>query len=143
MEKIISMKNIYKLIIFGLLCCLAAGVFSQTPKEVYKELRMKNVLYPKIVLAQSILETGWFKCEYCSLSKNNLFGLWNSKQQKYFEYDDWRESIDGYLSSIQYKYHPRKYSSYYDFLKRIGYASDPKYISKLKSIVKKINEEII
>jgi len=71
-----------KLLFIALLSCSQA--FGQTTDEVLKELKAQNVLYPEIVLAQSILETGWFKCKNCSLDNNNLFGLWNSKKQEYY-----------------------------------------------------------
>jgi flagellum-specific peptidoglycan hydrolase FlgJ len=111
--------------------------YTQTTNEVYTELLKQNVKHPDIVLAQSILETGSYKCKGCSLDKNNLFGLWNSKKKEYFYYTTWKESIGGYLRSIQSKYDKNKYKDYYDFLFKIGYASDPNYIKKLKKINRK------
>jgi len=125
-----------KKIIIGL-CLIPFCFIGQTPGEVLKELKKQNVLFPEIVLAQSILETGWYKCERCSMDKNNLFGLWNSSKKEYFSYDTWQESIGGYKRGIQYKYYRKEYKSYYEFLTDIGYAEDPKYISKLKQIASK------
>jgi flagellum-specific peptidoglycan hydrolase FlgJ len=122
----------------AMLCSIQA--FSQTPESVLKELKSKNVLFPEIVLAQSILETGWFNCNNCSMDVNNLFGLYNSKKKEYFPYANWEESINGYKRGIQYKY-SEKYDDYYAFLVDINYAADPNYISKLKTIVKIINGE--
>lgn len=122
----------------AMLCSIQA--FAQTPESVLKELKSKNVLFPEIVLAQSILETGWFKCNNCSMDVNNLFGLYNSKKKEYFPYANWEESINGYKRGIQYKY-SEKYDDYYAFLDDINYAADPNYISKLKTIVKIINGE--
>ena len=121
------------LVVWGLICY---PLYSQTPTSVLQELETHKVLYPKIVLAQSILETGWFKCEKCSLSKNNLFGLWNSRKKEYYSYTTWEESIDGYKNLIQYRYDSTLYDSYYIFLEKINYAVDPNYITKLKQIVK-------
>ena len=45
-----------KLLFIALLSC--SQVFGQTKDEVLIELKAQNVLYPEIVLAQSILETG-------------------------------------------------------------------------------------
>ena len=72
--------------------------------------------------------------------KNNLFGLWDSRNQKYFEYVTWQESIGGYKRGIQYKFFRKDYKEYYKFLEEIGYAEDPNYISKIKTIVKKIQK---
>lgn len=129
------MKNL----IIGI-CLLPLPFLSQTTKEVLTELEKQEVWYPEVVLAQAILETGWFGCEKCSLDKNNLFGLWDSRNQKYFEYDTWQESIGGYKRGIQYKFFRKDYKDYYKFLEEIGYAEDPNYISKLKTIVKKIQK---
>ena len=119
------------------LCLLPLFSIGQTTKEVLIELEKQNVLYPKIVLAQSILETGWYDCKNCSLDNNNLFGLWNYKKQEYYYYTNWKESIGGYKRGIQYKYFKKEYKDYYHFLSEIGYATDPQYIIKIKNIVKK------
>ena len=123
----------------AMLCCIQT--FAQTPESVLKELKSKNVRFPEIVLAQSILETGWFKCNNCSMDVNNLFGLYNSKKKEYFFYSTWQNSIDGYKKGIQYKYFKKEYADYYEFLVDIHYAADPNYISKLKTIVKIVNGE--
>jgi len=121
-----------------LLFLLPSIIFhTQTTNEVYTELLKQNVKHPDIVLAQAILETGWYKCKDCSLDKNNLFGLWNNKKKEYFYYTTWQESIGGYLRGIQSKYDKDKYKDYYDFLSKIGYASDPNYINKLKILIAK------
>ena len=126
----------FKLVIIGLVLPLIS--FTQTPKEVLAELEKQNVKYPKIVLAQSIEETGWYKCKNCSMDKNNIFGLWNHKKQEYYKYDTWQLSIGGYKRGIQYKYDASKYKDYYEFLKKIGYASNPNYIPNIKQIIKKL-----
>tara|TARA_R110000803_G_scaffold37219_1_gene80193 strand:+ start:1413 stop:1811 length:399 start_codon:yes stop_codon:yes gene_type:complete len=129
-----------KKMIIGLavLCCIQ--VKSQTPKSVYDELVKQGVKYPKVVLAQSILETGWYECDNCSLDKHNIFGLWNSRKNEYFYYTNWKESIGGYKRGIQYKYFKKEYKDYYHFLNDMGYASDPQYTIKLKKIVNKLKD---
>ena len=42
--------------------------------RLYATLQKYGIRYPKIVLAQAILETGYFTSRVC-LDKNNLFGL--------------------------------------------------------------------
>ena len=103
---------------------LPITIWGQTTEEVLKELKEQDVLYPKIVLAQSILETGWYKCDGCSLDNNNLFGLWNSKKKEYYYYSNWKESIGGYKRGVQYKYFKKEYKDYYHFLTDIGYPPD-------------------
>ena len=129
-----------KKMIIGLavLCCIQ--VKSQTPQSVYDELVKQGVKYPKVVLAQSILETGWYECDNCSLDKHNIFGLWNSRKNEYFYYTNWKESIGGYKRGIQYKYFKKEYKDYYHFLNDMGYASDPQYTIKLKKIVNKLKD---
>lgn len=45
-----------------------------TIPNLYKEIIRNGILYPKIVLAQAILETGWFRSSVCR-NKHNLSGL--------------------------------------------------------------------
>lgn len=108
-----------------------------TIQNLYRELCTKGVKYPEIVLSQAILETGWFSSNLCNQS-NNLFGLYNSRTKSYFAFDNWQDSIDGYLNSVQYKFSVDKYDCYYDFLNDIGYAEDPLYTKKLQKLVSKL-----
>ena len=57
--------------------------FSPTPEfpdidlhkeNVYKMCVEYGIKHPEIVTAQSILETGNYACDSCSLNKNNIFG---------------------------------------------------------------------
>ena len=124
------------------LCLIPLLSVGQTTNEVLKELKKQDVKFPEIVLAQSLLETGWYKCTSSSRDVNNLFGLYNSRKKEYFPYDNWKESIGGYKRGIQYKYFKKDYQDYYQFLNDIGYASDPQYTTKLKKLVKKIKDAI-
>lgn len=65
-----------------------------TIPNLYKEI-IRNV-YPPIVLAQAILETGWFRSSVC-LNKHNLFGLTNPRTGKYYEFNHWTESVRSLL----------------------------------------------
>lgn len=112
---------------------------SNNPEEYLIEaLNYYNVQHPEIVYAQAILETGHFKSNVCK-KYNNLFGLYDSKNKRYYKFDHWSDSIIGYLNYIQYKYTPPQ--DYYDFLEEIGYAEDPEYVNKLKRIVKQYSYE--
>lgn len=97
-----------------------------------------NLQHPEIVYAQAILETGHFKSKLCK-EANNLFGLYNSKDKQYYKFNHWSESVVAYKEWIQRKY--RSPENYYTFLKRINYASDINYISKLKQIEIKIKND--
>lgn len=104
-------------------------------KELVKEACIYfGVEYPDIIVAQSILETGHYHSNNC-IKHNNLFGLYNSKRGQYYKFDTWWKSVVAYRDMIQYKL--RDNEDYYKFLTRIGYAEDPEYINKVKSIVKR------
>ena len=98
-----------------------------TIPNLYKEIIRNGILYPKIVLAQAILETGWFRSSVCR-NKHNLFGLTNPRTGKYYEFNHWTESVRAYYTKVQYKY---KGGNYLLWLDEIGYAEDPKYIIQL------------
>lgn len=99
--------------------------------SLYNELLKNNIKHPKIVLAQAILETGWFKSPVCR-NKGNLFGLTNPRTGDYYEFDHWKESVIAYRDKVQYKY---KGGNYLLWLRKIGYAEDPGYVSALVRIL--------
>lgn len=101
-----------------------------TIQNLYLELVKQDVKHPEIVLRQSILETGWFKSYSCK-KRHNLFGFWY--KGKYKEFDTWKQSVT-YYKKWQTKHYKNQDLNYYDFLVKRGYAADPNYISKLKSI---------
>ncbi len=101
-----------------------------TPQNVEYWCNEAGVHHKEIVTKQAILETGWFRSYNCR-KRNNLFGLWDSRKHKYFEFDHWIQSIEGYKNMIQYKYQG---GDYYLFLDSIGYAEAENYISTLKKI---------
>lgn len=104
-----------------------------TIPNLYEEIKRNNILYPKIVLAQAILETGWFRSSVCR-NKHNLFGLTNPQTGKYYEFGHWTESVRAYYTKVQYKY---KGGNYLLWLRDIGYAEDPGYICSLTQICRK------
>ena len=104
--------------------------------EVIREVGLSNGL---IVLAQALLETGHFSSNVCK-EYNNLFGLYDSKNKRYFRFNRWEDSVVAYQRMIQYRY---KGGNYFQFLKRIGYAEDPRYIVKLARMVKSIYKDVV
>lgn len=103
-----------------------------TIPNLYAEIIRNGIRHPKIVLAQAILETGWFTSPVCR-NKHNLFGLTNPRTGKYFEFGHWTESVRAYYTKVQYRY---KDGNYLLWLKKIGYAEDPRYVREIIHILK-------
>lgn len=103
-----------------------------TIPNLYAEIIRNGIRHPKIVLAQAILETGWFTSPVCR-NKHNQFGLTNPRTGKYFEFGHWTESVRAYYTKVQYKY---KEGNYLLWLRDIGYAEDPNYVCSIISILK-------
>ena len=109
---------------------------NKTPEEGIDEaLQYYEIKHPTIVKAQAILETAHFTSDLC-VKNNNLFGLYDSKNKRYYSYNHWWESIEAYKKLIQRKYDNSKY--YYMFLEDIKYAKDKEYINKLKEIAEEL-----
>ena len=96
-----------------------------------KSIEKYGISHQRIVIAQALLETGYFTSRVC-LECNNLFGL-RRKDGSYYEFNNWEESVKAYKDYVQYKY---KGGSYLNFLKVIGYAEDPNYVIKVAQIAK-------
>lgn len=105
-----------------------------TIPNLYKEIIRNGILYPKIVLAQAILETGWFCSSVCQ-NKHNLFGLTNPRTGKYYEFNHWTESVRAYYTKVQYKY---KGGNYLLWLDKIGYTEKPMYKKAIYCILKSL-----
>lgn len=105
-----------------------------TIPNLYQEIIRNGIQYPRIVLAQAILETGWFRSPLCR-NRHNLFGLTNPKTGKYYEFNHWTESVRAYYTKVQYKY---KGGNYLLWLRDIGYAEDPRYVREVAQVLKKI-----
>lgn len=103
-----------------------------TIPNLYKEIIRNGILYPKIVLALAILETGWFRSSVCR-NKHNLFGLTNPRTGKYYEFNHWTESVRAYYTKVQYKY---KGGNYLLWLDEIGYAENPRYTDSIINILR-------
>ena len=104
-----------------------------TADNLYDALIYYEIKFPKEVLAQSILETGNFTSELCK-KNNNILGLYDSYNKRYYKFDHWTDCIEAYKTKVEYKH--RDGEDYYLFLSRIGYASDPMYVKKIKDIIK-------
>ena len=102
---------------------------------VMDEVGISNQLF---VLAQAVLETGNFGSNVCR-NYHNLFGLYDSRNKCYYKFARWEDSVIGYQKFIQYRY---KGGNYLAFLRRIGYAEDPSYTSKVAQIAKRLYKQL-
>ena len=112
-----------------------------TIPNLYLEIIRNGIQHPKIVLAQAILETGWFRSPLCR-NRHNLFGLTNPQTGKYYEFNHWTESVRAYYTKVQYRYCQKNQTStsdvdYLKWLQQIGYAEAPMYIQSVKEIMKR------
>lgn len=105
-----------------------------TIPNLYQEIIRNGIRHPKIVLAQAILETGWFRSPLCR-NRHNLFGLTNPKTGKYYEFNHWTESVRAYYIKVQYKYTG---GNYLLWLHKIGYAEDPRYVREVMKVVSQL-----
>ena len=103
--------------------------------DVIEEVGLSNQLF---VLAQAVLETGHFTSPVCK-NYHNLFGLYDSKHKDYYRFARWEDSVVGYQKFIQYRY---KGGNYLQFLKRIGYAEDPRYTSTVAKIATQLYKRL-
>lgn len=105
-----------------------------TIPNLYREIIRNGIQHPKVVLAQAILETGWFTSSLCR-NRHNLFGLTNPKTGKYYEFNHWTESVRAYYTKVQYKY---KGGNYLLWLREIEYAEDPKYVREVMKVLSQL-----
>ena len=139
-DNIIKFLETWGLVIFAFLLFLicVALCHSQTVQQVRLEVMKYEVDedHVDIIVAQSVLETGWYESLWCK-NFENIFGLTTkvagSRVAQVFS--DWRYSVRSYYNQIYSRY---KGGDYYVFLKDLPYAMDPEYIDKLKQIKDKI-----
>ena len=112
-----------------------------TIPNLLAEIKKNNIKYPKIVLAQAILETGWFKSSVCG-NKHNLFGFTNPRTGQCYEFNHWSESVAAYYNvaayydKVQYRY---KGGNYLIWLRDIGYAEDRGYIRAIIRVLRNLD----
>lgn len=109
----------------------------ENPEEfLYERLLMEGIKEPDIVYAQAMLETGNFTSRLC-VEDHNLFGLYDSVHQCYYQYSDWRECVRDYKKLVEKKY---KGGDYYHFLESLPYSTAPDYTKRIKVLVKQIQQ---
>lgn len=117
---------------------LEVSIVSSLPEltisNLIREIKRNNLLFPDVVLAQAVLETGWFKSSVCR-NKHNLFGLTNPRTKTYYEFNHWTESVRAYYTKVQYRY---KGGDYLKWLDKIGYAEAGDYIKAVARVMKQM-----
>lgn len=130
-------------------------------EKFMKILEEEGILFPRIVLAQAILETRFFSSKIC-LENHNLFGMKASSRRinsgslhghAYYEHkphkgncniECYRLSIRDYAAwqKVRMKREINTEQEYLDFLNNLPggmrYAEDPEYTNKLKLIIKQL-----
>jgi uncharacterized FlgJ-related protein len=108
--------------------------------------------YKDIILAQAILETGWFTSDNYVIN-NNLFGMRrafsrattaDSTINGYSHYPNWQSSVIDYflLQSVTEDINPtHSREEYYRYLDRIYSEVGRGYSSQLKSIISRLREK--
>jgi len=119
--------------------------FSQD--ALVKELKRLNIRFPHIVLAQSILETGYWESRIYQ-ENNNLFGMKQARarattaegtQLGHAYYDDWKSSVTDYaLYQAAYLNKLRTEKKYLNYLDR-NYAEAKNYDKNLIAIIEREN----
>lgn len=108
----------------------AAYVPAMTPANLLIEICKADIKEPVIVYKQAMLETQSLQCSSCSLDVNNLFGF--RTESGYLHFQTWVESVAYYKKWQEEKL--RDGENYFVFLKRVGFAEDPQYAEKIKSL---------
>lgn len=117
--------------------------FSQ--EALVEELKRLNVRFPHIVLAQAILETGYYDSRVFK-ENNNLFGMKQARarattakgtQLGHAYYDHWKESVTDYaLYQAAYLNKLRTETRYLNYLDR-NYAEAKNYDQALQQIIER------
>jgi flagellum-specific peptidoglycan hydrolase FlgJ len=143
-DKFIKFLEKYGIWIFAIWILLiniliAGNIKGQTIEEVRSELNKYKIAeeHKDIIIAQSILETGWYESLWCK-NFHNIFGL--TMKVDTFRvsqtFTKWQYSVRSYYYQIYIKFTKLKApKTYYAFLVDLPYAMDPEYINKLKKIV--------
>jgi hypothetical protein len=104
------------------------GPLPFSEKNLGQELKKQGVMYPDVAMAQSMLETGYFKSGIF-LDNNNLFGMKHPRQRQtlskgpnrgHASFENWQDSV-------------KDYKMWQDYNKLSNLSKD-QYIAKLNRI---------
>lgn len=116
--------------------------FTQDEITLAKEVQSKYGVPASITLAQYALESGYGKS---TVGKNNYFNIKGSGRGGYRDYDDKRASFMDFGTLLSGERYTSKTSGaknvkdYIQGVKDAGYATDPKYVPKVMSIIQSNN----
>lgn len=117
-----------------------------SPEEFYASINESGIKFPKVVMAQAILESGNFKSELFK-QNSNPFGMMRPRQrpttsidkEQYAKYEHWKHSIlDYWIWQHSYAKTIKNEEEYLNLLQSI-YAEDKNYTKKLKRIMRRLN----
>lgn len=113
-------------------------------ENLRKEIRKNGIKFEDIVVAQSLIETGYFRSRVCR-ELNNLFGLTNPRTGKYYEFNHWTESVKAYYTKVQYRYSQKNMKikpdvDYLLWLRDLPYAEDKGYIRAIIKMLRNMKE---
>ena len=138
--------------------CNAQNLDTDLTKE--DSMNVKNVQmavwslpfkHKDIIVAQAILETGWFKSKNC-VNNNNLFGMRRAYTRMttsdttlngYAHYTNWRQSVIDYylLQSTREDIIHTTRAQYFHYLDKVYSEVGRNYSDQLKDILSRINLE--
>lgn len=117
-------------------------------ENLWNKLIELNFKHPDIVYAQAIQETGNFTSAIFK-ENHNLFGMKEARirittnkgtRRGHAYYNNWNESVLDY-AMYQSRYLGKlNREQYFQYLSR-NYAEDPKYVARLKQIIKRNNKK--
>jgi len=116
---------------------------SFTPDLLREAIYYLEIKSPEIVFNQMVLETGGFTSDIFYYGRN-LTGMKRARvrpttaigtYKRHAEYSHWFNSVKDYqLFQDWYEQNGHNLNEYFVFLQNINYATDKRYINKLKSI---------
>lgn len=118
---------------------------------LYSEIKDQGILYPEIVFAQGVLESGHFKSDLFR-NNNNVFGMRQPKLRKttatgkrkgYAVYDNWIESVRDYKlwqESLPTKYKKTK-KTYLRYIEST-YCECRHYTFQVNNIIKRYRKHL-
>lgn len=109
-----------------------------TPEEnLYEAILLSNIEHPDVAYAISILETGWFSSKLCK-EHNNLFGLYDGKNKRYYKFEHWYDSVLAYQKLVEKKALGKTEEEYLIYLNNLPYSCTPDYVNRLRNIMIKV-----
>lgn len=121
---------------------IALDTLELNEENLLKVIKYYDIKFPKVVLAQSKVETGNWTSAICKENNNifgfRVFGSWKGKEfpfrnRGHLVFKDWQDCVAHYKMWQDKNF---TNGSYIKFLKRMGYAEDPSYANTLKKTIK-------